>query len=229
MEFNELENRGIMFCADMISEDDLRGFLNDAIINAEDVGKFGKLVESGFADAAGKTAYLATLFLLYNEYLGCDWDDIGDISAYSYPNIECRAAYSGKHAAKPLDFMESPYSAIRPKFVRDHIITLDMRHYDSLEAIEDQISALDNAISDDERKLIKGIFGGESVEPLFRMPNEGNTVMNHATAERTEYLHKLSLILNCRYSDQLIYDFVTAENRDLLESVFEKIRSGTIH
>jgi hypothetical protein len=206
-----LEDRDAMYCQDLISEDDLREFLNWAIINKEDIAAFADAFEGGSGEAGEKTEYIVKMFLLYNEYLGSDW---------KYQDI-----------AKYLNIMKFPYAAIRPKFVRDGIITLDLGSYSSVAAIDEQITALDNIIDSDEKNFIKSIFDNDgSIKPFFRMPNDDNTAMQHAEAEKTNYLSTLSKILNCRYSDQVLdKSKITEKNRDILESIFEKIRSGTIH
>lgn len=204
---NEFDEREAMYCQDIISEDDLRGFLNWMIINPDDISDFAAVFENGVN--GGKTEYLVRMFLLYNEYLGSDWKD-EDIARFS-------------------NIMKSPYAAIRPKFVRNGIITLDLGNYSSSAAIDSQINALDAITSDDEKKFMKIIFGDDSVRAFFRYPDERNSYMRHAIAERTDHIGALSKILNCRYSDQLTDKLVTEKNRDTLESIFEKIRSGTIH
>ncbi len=203
-----------MPCSDIITDDGMREFLHQLMINEDDMNAVSGLYSESSKSAngkIGKTDFITKMFLAYNERIGID--------KFMLPVEEDER-----------NAMLSPYASIRAKFVRDRIITLDFGHYSSIEAMNDQIAAVDAGLSDEEKHLLAEVFDGEqTVRNLVRMP-ESESKMAHAKAEKTEYLTKLSKILNNAYAVQVAdQSLVCDENAALLESIFDKIDTGTIH
>lgn len=203
-----------MPCSDIITDDGMREFLHQLMINEDDMNAVSGLYSESSKSAngkIGKTDFITKMFLAYNERIGID-------------KLMLPVEEDERNA------MLSPYASIRAKLVRDRIITLDFGHYSSIEAMNDQIAAVDAGLSDEEKHLLAEVFDGEqTVRNLVRMP-ENESKMAHAKAEKTEYLTKLSKILNNAYADQVADpNLVCDENAALLESIFDKIDTGTIH
>ena len=228
-----------MLVSNIIGKNKISSMLDFLIVSREDLFFFGDLLEN-----INKSVQEKIIYLLYNEYIS-----LHELESYSEGsgNTENTHAENVKNAVNAVlekfdtdtySIFNTIYGNIKSKFIRDNICTLSYKNYQkeynlnetTYDNILDQMKVVVENFNDEEKTFLKTFFAITSDDDIAKCLKDNfirietnNEIKKSGIEKSTDYLSKLSLILNGRNSDTETY------KSSVLESIFNKIRLGTIN
>lgn len=232
-----------MLVSNIIGKNKISSMLDFLIVSREDLLFFGDLLEN-----INKSVQEKIIYLLYNEYISLhelesDSEGSGNTENTHAENVKNAVnAVLEEFDTDTYSIFNTIYGNIKSKFIRDNICTLSYKNYQKeydlngtkYDNILDQMKVVVENFNDEEKTFLKTFFVisddaniddniAKCLKDNFIRIETNNEIKKSGIEKSTDYLSRLSLILNGRNSDTETY------KSSVLESIFNKIRLGTIN
>lgn len=232
-----------MLVSNIIGKNKISSMLDFLIVSREDLLFFGDLLEN-----INKSVQEKIIYLLYNEYISLhelesDSEGSGETENTHAENVKNTVnTVLEEFDNNNFSIFNTIYGNIKSKFIRDNICTLSYKNYQkeyvlnetTYDNILDQMKVVVENFNDEEKTFLKTFFVisddaniddniAKCLKDNFIRIETNNEIKKSGIEKSTDYLSRLSLILNGRNSDTETY------KSSVLESIFNKIRLGTIN